>query len=197
MTHAAERLPVPSEPATGDAYPMVRGGGLFLLLFGLGFVASIAFRGDALVNGRVFLAGVVVALLSLSAAKRLSYGAPTRVQIVALLSAVVLEVILFYALARTLPAGAAERVQWSWVLIIVGIHFLPMALSFGPRMLLLGAACIANGAVALLLPAVPYATVGLIDGGLKCAFGVWLLSTRPPPGAGRSPGGRRAPWEDR
>ena len=83
-------------------------------------------------------------------------------------------------MGRMLPRGTTEHVRWLWVSIIVGVHFLPMTLCFGPRLLSLGFACIANGVVGLLLPHVPYGLFGLIDGFLKLAFGTWLLLTKGP-----------------
>lgn len=139
-----------SDPhATEVAYPMVRGGGLFLMLIGAGLVSAIAFSGDALVDYTIFFVGVGVATISLFAARRLSPGSPTRLQIAALISAIALEIILFAVMGRTLPPGTAEHVRWLWVSMIVGIHFLPMALCFGSRMLLLGGACIANAIMGL------------------------------------------------
>ena len=161
-------------------YPMMRGGGLFLLLIGAGLICAIAFSGSNLVSYPIFFVGVGAATVSLFAAGRLSKGSPTRIQIAALASAILLEIVLFMIMGRTLPRGTTEHVRWLWVSIIVGVHFLPMTLCFGPRMLFLGFACIANGVVGLLLPQVPYELFGLIDGFLKVVFGAWLLLTKTP-----------------
>jgi hypothetical protein len=156
-------------------YPMARGGGLFLLLIGTGMICAIVFSGRALVSYPIFYAGLGAATVSLFAAGRLSHGSPTRIQITALASAIALEIVLFIVMARTLPPGTPEEVRWLWVSIIVGVHFLPMALCFGARMLLLGLACIANGIAGLLMPQIRYELFGLADGSLKVACGVWLL----------------------
>ena len=165
------------------AYPMVRGGGLFLMLIGAGLIGAIAFSGGGLVNYTVFFVGVGVATISLFAARHLSQGSPTRLQIAALIFAIALEIILFGVMGRTVPRGTAENVRWLWVLMIVGIHFLPMALCFGPRMLLLGGACIANAMVGLLLPHLPYEIFGLLDGCFKLGFGLWLFVPEAPSAA--------------
>ena len=60
----------------------------------------------------------------------------------------------------------------------------PMAVTFGPRILLLGGACIATALVGLSLPSVPYEVFGIVDGALKVAVGAWLLSTKPAVGGG-------------
>lgn len=161
------------------AYPMVRSGGLFVLLIGAGLVAAIVFSGPALVNRPVFYVGAGLAVLSLFFSGRLSVGSPTRVQLVALAVAVALEVALFIVMGRTLRPDTSERVRWLWALMIVGVHFVPMAISFGPMFLLLGGACIANAALGLLLPGVPYEAFALIDGALKIVVGIWAIRARP------------------
>jgi len=82
-------------------------------------------------------------------------------------------------LPRLLPPGTPEPVRWLWVLMIVGVHFLPMAVCFGPLFLLLGGACISNAALGLLLPEVPFELFGLVDGALKLVVGVGSLRARP------------------
>jgi hypothetical protein len=54
-----------------------------------------------------------------------------------------------------------------------------MAVTFGPRMLLLGGACIATALVGLSVPSIPYEVFGIIDGTLKVGVGAWLLATKP------------------
>ena len=178
MRSVPENVRTPIRQADGVEYPMVRGGGLFLMLIGTGLVSAIVFSGDALVNYPVFYVGVAVATISLFASGRLSQGSPTRLQIAALVSAIALEIILLVVMGRTLPRGTAEHVRWLWVSMIVGVHFLPMALCFGSRMLLLGGACIVNALVGLVLLRAPYEVFGLVDGCLKLGFGVWLFSPR-------------------
>ena len=160
-------------------YPMARRGGLFLVAVGAGLIAAIALRGDALVSYPVFFAGLGLAVLSLLVSGRLSDGPPTRAQLLALAAALALEVALFALLPRLLPPGTPEPVRWLWVLMIVGVHFLPMAVCFGPLFLLLGGACISNAALGLLLPEVPFELFGFVDGALKLVVGVGSLRARP------------------
>jgi uncharacterized protein DUF6609 len=160
-------------------YPMARRGGLFLVLIGAGLIAAIALGRETLVSYPVFFAGLGLAVLSLFVSGRLSDGRPTRTQLLALTAALVLEAVLFALLPRVLPPGTTERVRWLWVLMIVGAHFLPMAVSFGPLFLLLGGACISNAALGLLLPDVPFGLFGVIDGALKVYVGVGSLRARP------------------
>jgi len=166
-------------PATRARYPMARGGGLFLVLIGAALIAAIALSGGALVSYPVFFAGSGLAVLSLFLSGRLSDGRPTRAQYIALAAAIALEAVLFGLLPRLLPLGTSEPVRWLWVLMIVGVHFLPMAVCFGPLFLLLGGACISNAALGLLLPEVPFEVFGFVDGALKLVVGAGSLRARP------------------
>jgi hypothetical protein len=168
-----------SAPTARVRYPMARRGGLFLVLIGAGLIAAIALSGNALVSYPVFFAGLGLATLSLLASGRLSDGRPTRAQLLALAAAIALEAVLFALFPRLLPQGTSEAVRWLWVLMIVGAHFLPMAVSFGPLFLLLGGACISNAALGLLLPEAPFELFGLVDGALKLFVGVGSLLARP------------------
>ena len=112
---------VSRHPAKQSVYPMVRGGGLFLVFIGMGLVSAILFSGAALVNYPVFFSGVAIATISLFAARRFSYGSPTRIHIATLMFAIALEVILFAVMGRILPPGTDEHVRWLWVSIIVGV----------------------------------------------------------------------------
>src|SRR5688500_1168931 len=144
-------------------YPMVRVGGLFILCVGLGLIAGTIAGGEGLVDRRVFFVGVGAATMSLFLSGKLSYGPPLRFQLVALLGAIVLEIVLMSALGPLL--GPTDvRTFWLWTLVIVGVHFVPMAVAFGPVMLLLGAACVASAASGLLVPSLPFAFLAICDG---------------------------------
>jgi hypothetical protein len=157
---------------------MLKAGGAFLLFVGLGLIGGIAFSGSALVNYNVFFVGAGAGVFSLFFARRLSSGRPTRVQVIALAGAILLEVILFAVMGRALPPGTEEHIRWLWVSAIVGVHFLPMSLSFGPRFFVLGVLCIGNALLGLLAGSIPYEFFGIVDGTLKVGFGVWSLAGR-------------------
>lgn len=149
-------------------YPLVRSGALFLLLIGMGIVI------DVFING-VFIIGTGLAILSLMFAKALSYGKPTRIQIIALGFAVILEIVLLITMVAILPSDITASARLMWILIIVGVHFLPMAVSFGPRFGVVGVLCIVNASAGLILGGVPSEVFLLADGALKVGFGIWLL----------------------
>lgn len=152
-------------------YPMVRAGGLFLLIFGVGII------GDVFLNG-VILVGAILAMASLMFSKVLSFGKPKRIQFIALALAIVLEIVLIVIMIRMLPANTLESVRSMCILLIVGIHFLPMAISFGPRFGILGILCIVNASAGLILSGVAVDIFLLLDGALKVVFGIWFLSDK-------------------
>jgi Family of unknown function (DUF6609) len=163
---------------SSHSYPLARSGGLFLLIIGAGLLAAIALSGSALVNYTAFGAALASAIVSLFFARRLSFGSPTRAQVAALVFALTLQGALLALMIRLLPPGTEERIRWSWVSMIVGIHFIPMAVSFGPTLAVLGGGCIATAVAGLRMPGVPYEVFGVVDGLLKVVAGAWLLSSR-------------------
>lgn len=150
-----------------NSYPLVRSGGLFLILIGAGIIVDVFLSG-------AFIIGTVCAIVSLMFAKFLSFGKPTRIQIIALSLAIILEVVLFIILFNVLPA-ATSSVRLLWILMIVGIHFLPMAITFGPRFGIAGALCIVNALAGLTFSNAPTELFLIIDGALKVVVGTWLF----------------------
>jgi hypothetical protein len=161
-------------------YPLVRSGGLFLVCVGLGLVAGTLLAKDGPVNVPYFFAGIGMGVITLCFAKFVSFGPGTSAQYATLGLALVLQALLIAGAARFIGPMPRPEELWYRTMIIVGIHFLPMAVTFGPRMAALGFACIAISTVGLLIPGVPFAFLGLLDGALKVGFGAWMLSTRGP-----------------
>ena len=157
-------------------YPLAPSGGLFLSLVGMGLIAAVAFGGDKVADLQIFFVGVGLGIVALMFASKLSLGKPTRVQIGALVAAIALEVIIFNVQGRMLPLGTDEWVRWMWISMIVGVHFLPMAISFGPRLLVLGAICIAISIAGLSFPRLPGEAFLLMDASAKLVIGFWLFS---------------------
>lgn len=149
-------------------YPLVQSGGLFLLLIGSGIVMDIIFKG-------AFMIGTGLAILSLLFAKVLSFGKPIRLQMIALALAIFLEVVLLIVMVNVLSSDVNPAIRLMWILMIVGIHFLPMAFCFGPRFGIVGILCILNASTGLILGDVPREVFLFTDGALKVGFGIWLL----------------------
>ena len=161
------------------AYPIARSGGLFLLLIGLTMVAALFARGARPVSLRVFWAGAALAVLSLFLFTHLlSSGPPTRPQVLALIGAILLQVVGIAAI-QPLAHPQTPRDFWLWLLFVVGLHFLPMALAFGPRMAALGLLCMLDALAGLWLRELPLPWFGYMDAALKIGFGLWLLFSPP------------------
>lgn len=165
-----------SAPSYADVYPLIRSGGLFVMLIGAAIVlGSIWFRSrNALLGLGATIAAVAV---SLSAARLAApYGVPTFAQVAWLVTAVVAEVVaLVFVIRRFAPHG--ERAVLLAILVVVGMHFLPMAPAFGPLAAVLGVVCAVNALAAVRISGYPLRAVWAIDGGLKIAVGalMWWL----------------------
>lgn len=148
-------------------YPLARSGGLFLVLIGIGIIVDVFLSG-------AFIIGTISAILSLMFAKFLSAGRPSWIQVIALSVAIILEIVLFIILFNVLPPTTSS-VKLAWILMIVGLHFLPMAVTFGPRFGIVGVLCMANALAWLISKNVPLELFIVIDGTLKVGFGGWLF----------------------
>jgi hypothetical protein len=158
-------------------FPLIRGGGLFLIFVGLGFLLGCCFprRSIPLAIGG-FVAGFVASGLS---ALLPPLGTPSVVQVGALVAAIILEMGLIYLVVTRLR-GAGERTLSLGILLVVGVHFVIMGLAHGPLMALLGVATISNAAMGLwIFPKLPVRTLGIMDSLLKIGFGLWMLLLYP------------------
>jgi hypothetical protein len=131
-------------------YPLVRGGGLFLLLVGAG-ITSGAFWPQArrrLLGWSLALASVVTALFAARLAR--PFGLPTALQIGVLVGAVLMEGVVIGLVVRQLQQQDDRTVELA-VMFVVGVHFLPMTLAFGPLVGVLGVLVVLNAAAGLWL----------------------------------------------
>jgi multisubunit Na+/H+ antiporter MnhG subunit len=88
-----------------------------------------------------------------------------------LVGSIALELLLVALVVKRFQA-AGERTFFLAILFVVGVHFLPMALAFGPLCVALGAAAIANASVGLWrMRDAPLTTLWLMDGAIKILFG--------------------------
>ena len=154
---------------------MIRAGGLFITMMGVGVLAGAvlpARRRSLLMFG----AGAATAAIVLFAG-RLSapYGKPSPLQLWFLFGSIVLEAILIrFAVMRYKAAG--ERSLLLAILFVVGIHFLPMSVSFGPMCFALGLIlCGCSGAGLWLRPNLPVNLLWAVDGVLKIAIGALMF----------------------
>lgn len=124
-------------------YPLLPGGGLFLLILGIFLLVGGALQHLQkllLVAGFVF-AGVAMAVL----AARLSapFGIPSKVQVLSLIVAILLEMVVI-AIVRRRLSNSPERTITLAILAVVATHFFIMIPAFGPVIALLGIVCLLN-----------------------------------------------------
>src|SRR5262245_4996252 len=154
------------------AFPMAPAGGLFIAIVGLGIVSGAVFP-----DKRDFLlicAFVVASFALVASGRRLMapFGNPTRLQVWFLFASIALEIILFrFRLPKYRKAG--ERSARLASLFIVGVHFLPMAVAFGPMCLTLGLVlCLCSGIGLWISPDLSVNRLWAADGLLKITFGL-------------------------
>jgi hypothetical protein len=162
--------------------PMTASCGVFVICVGLGLVAgglspSLIYTGIA----AGFIAGFIGMIVAAIIATRMKLGRPTVLQLATPSICAVVEVALLFALMPHLPHD--ERTIFIVVLAVVGVHFLPMMVSYGPLIGALGLACAAAAGVAWLTPGETLSTILIVDGALKIVFGIAMLpalARRPP-----------------
>ncbi|CAM5456723.1 hypothetical protein GCM10010329_33240 [Streptomyces spiroverticillatus] len=163
-------------------YPLIRGGGLFLLCVGLGFLLGWIFQSRWIpfaIGGGVagFVASGLSALLP-------SLGPTSFVQIAGLVGSFVLEMGLIYLVISSYQkqpeAERDDRQLILRILFVVGLHFLTMGLAHGPLMTLLGALTSVNALIGLYVARrAPVRALGVSDAVLKLGFGAWMLLAYP------------------
>jgi hypothetical protein len=115
----------------------------------------------------------LAALLTTITARELArpLGVPGLFQIGALLGAVMIEVALIAALGQRYR-DPEDRTFNLAVMLVVGLHFLPMAFAFGPVVAALAVACVINAVLGLrVFRAVNLPVFWAIDGALKVLAG--------------------------
>ncbi|GAA4559187.1 DUF6609 family protein [Planotetraspora kaengkrachanensis] len=157
-------------------YPLIRGGGLFLIFVGLGFllgwIVPKIWIPSAIAGGAVGLtASGLSALLP-------SLGTPSIVQISALVFSFLVELGLI-AFVLTRFKEADQRTQILAILLVVGLHFIIMGPAHGPLMALLGVVTVANALLGMRIIALPLRIFGVVDGLLKFGFGMVMLLLYP------------------
>lgn len=164
-------------------FPMIRAGGLFILIMGIGVVLGGLWprlRMAMLIAGG---AGATLAIIFTANALTRPLGVPTRTQFWALGAAIALEIVLIrLVVARYKRAG--ERHFLFAILFVVGLHFLPMAITFGPLCAVLGLCAMANAGIGLWTSRdISLNRAWLIDGALKLAFGSFMFAVAAVPAA--------------
>jgi len=159
-------------------YPMVRGSGAFLGCVGLGLILAILWAEDAPVNTRLLGYSAILGIVAIPIVRKLfPLGRPKAIHILAMSGAVALELFLFWLVFSRLPKDTQPQTRWLWALLLVGLHFIPMGLALGRRIVILGVACAAVAASALFLGLLPFSWTVVVDGILKVGFGASMAVT--------------------
>lgn len=155
---------------------MIRQGGLFIACAGVGLIAgAVAARltgyAEPVLRPAFFIGVALGVVAMLGPGRRMSLGRPTRFQRRALWFGLGLEGLLFAVLPAAL-GRVDPGTYWLSVLIVVGVHFLPLGAAFGPLCAGLGMLCISLASTGLMVRGVIGAeTVILVDGTLKVLVG--------------------------
>ncbi|WP_031161740.1 DUF6609 family protein [Streptosporangium roseum] len=159
-------------------YPLIRGGGLFLIFVGLGFLLGWIFPSRWIPFGiGGFIAGFTAS--GLSALLKPSLGAPSLVQIAALVLSFVVEAGLLYYVITTFK-DRDDRTMILSILFVVGLHFIIMGMAHGPLIAVLGVVTSLNAWIGLkVAPKLPLRLVGGFDALLKIGIGSWMLFLYP------------------
>ncbi|TBN57955.1 hypothetical protein EYE40_11400 [Glaciihabitans arcticus] len=160
-----------------EYFPLMRGGGAFLALIGLGIVVG-AFGGR---RWRLVLlivgAGLGIAAMAVGGATRVIFAGlpyPAIWQWVVLGAAFAIEMLLVNIVLRKVP-DVTSHAFWMWILFIVGAHFLVLGASHGPICAVLAVACMINALIGLRFPAVDLRVFWAVDGVLKITAGVTMV----------------------
>jgi hypothetical protein len=138
-------------------------------------IAGVAFPRvrNVLLGLGLALASVATAIAAPSLARPL--GVPTAQQILVLAGSVLLEGILIPVVVRRVRHRGERTIILS-VLMVIGLHFLPMIVAFGPIIGFLGILTILNASAGLWLwPTMDLSIFWFFDGLLKLACGIAML----------------------
>ena len=160
-----------------EIFPLMRGGGAFLAVIGLGILVgafgSRKWRIVWLIAGAA--AGILIMAVG-GATKLIFAGLPSPAvwQWVVLGLAFLVEGYLVSVVVRKFPDLDA-REFWLWMLFIVGAHFLILGASHGPICALLAVVCMLNAWIGLRSKQVDFRVFWAIDGVLKIIAGAVMV----------------------
>jgi NO-binding membrane sensor protein with MHYT domain len=161
------------EQSLASAFPMLRQGGVFLVVMGVAiFVGAIfAQKRFTLVNIGF---GVGFGTFAFTGPLAAPYGSPATLQWASVVIAIIAQIAaLRFVLPRFSPRG--ERAATIATLAIVGLHFALMAPAFGWPIVLLAALATVNALWGAWLPTYSLTVLWALDGVLKLSAGVVML----------------------
>ncbi|AWB87740.1 DUF6609 family protein [Mycetocola zhujimingii] len=160
-----------------ELFPLMRGGGAFLIAIGLGILVG-AF-GDRKWRIIALIAGAALGILimAVGGATRIIFDEGVRPPIwqwIVLAIAFLVEGYLVSVVVRKFP-DLDSRPFWMWMLFIVGAHFLILGFSHGPICALLAIVCMINALIGLRMTSVDLRVFWAIDGVLKILAGALMV----------------------
>ncbi len=174
---------MPTTTTNQIQYPFLRVIGVWLML--IGFVIAIAtlFGGTWQLNPILFMVGYGISLYltEFHPYVKKNYSLPGELRPFQKKMSKYGDISLFplvFILGGSFIPSGDYRMVWLGTLLATGIHFLLFIPVHGRSMLYLSLACMAVAISGMLLPATPFLYFGLLDGGIKMAFGLYLFSLR-------------------
>lgn len=156
---------------------MTPGGGAFLACVGAALLASVflpdAMLGYLLIAG--FLAGAAGIIIASIIGRRRGFPRPRTLHVVIVWLCVAAELLVFAFAFPLLPPD--PRTLTLGVVILVGLHFLPMSVAFGAIIGWLGLACVLIGCAGFAFPQLSLSAISLTDALLKLGCGLVMLSS--------------------
>lgn len=161
-----------------EIFPLMRGGGAFLVAIGIGIVVGSfggrKWRTVLLIAG----AAVGVLIMSIGGATKLIFAglpSPPAWQWIVLGVAFLVEGYLVSVVVRKFP-DIESREFWMWMLFIVGAHFLILGASHGPVCAVLAVVCMINAYIGLKAGSIDFRVFWGIDGALKVLGGAAMIA---------------------
>lgn len=162
-----------------QSFPLMRGGGAFLVAIGLGIIIGAPGTRRWRLTWLIAGAGTGVIIMAVGGATKLIFAGlpyPAIWQWVVLGAAFLIEGLLVNIVLRKVP-DVNSREFWLWILFIVGAHFLVLGFSHGPVCAALAVLCMVNALIGLRAKNVDFRVFWAVDGVLKVLAGaamVWL-----------------------
>ena len=164
-------------------YPLVRVSGVWLLLIGTVIAVATLVGGRFELNPFVFMVGYGVSLFvtEFHPYVKTRFAGPGELNSfqkkMARYGDIYLFPLMFIMGGSFIPSGD-WRMVWLGTLLATGIHFLLFVPVHGKPMAHLSLLCSTIALAGMLLSAVPFLYFGLLDGAVKMAFGIYLVSRR-------------------
>jgi len=159
-------------------FPLIRGGGAFLALIGLGIVVGSLGSSKWRVVWLIIGFWLGIAAMAVGGATKLIFAGlpyPAWWQWVFLGLAFAVEALLVNIVLRRVK-DTTSREFWLWILFIVGVHFLVLGPSHGPICALLALLCMGNALLGLRLKSVGFRVFWALDGVLKVGAGTAMVA---------------------